>query len=288
MMHYDKKEYERKIEESSLFSLDRDIQYTAYKKESLKMVEYLYCYLLSINENKYADYGYEITVIAERCIKSYDASKGAFIHYFNSAWKKEFGHLEQEKTENEKYRGLKITEDDKRSIRKMKKILRIRGIDTESHEVISVLSEAMNLTKDEVVSIINLYKTTVVSEKIKNFESDEIDIIDLFTNGCSAEEEVIHREELVGLLTTIDNEFKMLQKRQQPIISECLTLKICTEIENLKDYKNEFEFINSDILDEYVCSGVLPTQRSIGEKYGRDEASISRTLKNFIEKLAAN
>ena len=62
-------EYENLIRNSILFSLDRNTQATAYKREALKLVEYLYLYLVSINADKYTEFGLEITETANRCIK---------------------------------------------------------------------------------------------------------------------------------------------------------------------------------------------------------------------------
>lgn len=81
----DKEKYEKLISETQLFSIDRDKQSVLYRKESLKLVEYLYCYLLAINKEKYEPYGCEIVDVATRCINGYDNS-GDFIHYFNAAW----------------------------------------------------------------------------------------------------------------------------------------------------------------------------------------------------------
>lgn len=44
-MYYEKSECERLIEESPLFQLDKELEPSAYRAASLKMVEYLYCYL---------------------------------------------------------------------------------------------------------------------------------------------------------------------------------------------------------------------------------------------------
>ena len=37
--------------------------------------------------------------------------------------------------------------------------------------------------------------------------------------------------------------------------------------------------------EEWNKKGTLPTQRELARKYGRDEASISRTVRTFLEKL---
>ena len=92
-MYYDRERYEKLIIQSSLFSLDKEIDESAYKREALKMVEYLYCYLLGINEQKYEPYGYEITVVAKRCINGFKGEKGEFLHYFNAAWKQKIKHI---------------------------------------------------------------------------------------------------------------------------------------------------------------------------------------------------
>ena len=56
-MHYDKLMYEALIQESPLFSLDKETEYSAYKRESYKMIEYLYCYLMAVNQKDYEPYG---------------------------------------------------------------------------------------------------------------------------------------------------------------------------------------------------------------------------------------
>ena len=100
-MRYDRKEYEIKIVNSPLFSLDKETQYNDYKKEALKMVEYLYCYLCAINNEKSSDLGCEIVDLANRCINSYDISKGIFLHYFSVAWKNEYRKIQQANIEDE-------------------------------------------------------------------------------------------------------------------------------------------------------------------------------------------
>lgn len=56
-MYYDKSKYESLIMNSPLFGIDKEQETTAYKRESYKMVEYLYCYLLAINERDYEPSG---------------------------------------------------------------------------------------------------------------------------------------------------------------------------------------------------------------------------------------
>ena len=92
-MYYDKSKYESLIMNSPLFGIDKEQETTAYKRESYKMVEYLYCYLLAINERDYEPCGSEIMDVATRFINNFDSSKGVFLYYFNSAWKQEYSHI---------------------------------------------------------------------------------------------------------------------------------------------------------------------------------------------------
>ena len=107
-MHYDKDKYESLILNSPLFSIDKEQENVAYKRESYKMVEYLYCYLLAINERDYEPYGSEIMEVATRCINNFDSSKGVFLYYFNSAWKQAYTHIIGEKINDDHFRGIRI------------------------------------------------------------------------------------------------------------------------------------------------------------------------------------
>ena len=109
-MHYDKSKYEILIKESSLFEIDKESSPTAHARESYKMVEYLYCYLLAINTSAYEPYGSEIMEVATRCIKNFDASKGTFLAYFMAAWRQEYSHIEGDKIIDEKFHGMILAE----------------------------------------------------------------------------------------------------------------------------------------------------------------------------------
>ena len=86
----DKEKYEKLIQESPLFSLDKKAEPVAFRNARLKMIENIYLYLLSINKEKYEPYGCEITEIANYCIDKYDSTRSEFLHFFNYEWKKKF------------------------------------------------------------------------------------------------------------------------------------------------------------------------------------------------------
>lgn len=150
-MYYDKGKYESLIMNSPLFGIDKEQETTAYKRESYKMVEYLYCYLLAINERDYEPYGSEIMDVATRCINNFDSSKGVFLYYFNSAWKQEYSHIMGEKISDERFHGIRITEEEKRNIRKYLKLAEKMDSCVSRSELFERISEAeeRKLQKDD-------------------------------------------------------------------------------------------------------------------------------------------
>lgn len=284
-MEYDRKEYEIKINESPLFSLNKETQYNAYRKEALKMVEYLYFYLCAVNYERYSDLGYEIVELANRCINNYDISKGVFLHYFNTAWKHEYKKIRQVNIENDKYRGLHISETDKRNVRKYIRLAQSRGSDCSTQEFIKNLSEAMNLPVVDVIEVIKLSGIAVESNVMQNDDGENYDIFDLIAPDESIEEKVIQEENIYVIFEKIQTAYNSLQYRQKKIISDVITAKICANLEDICFWAEHFDFINIEILEKYKKTGEIPTQRDIAQKNNRDEASISRTLKQFKEKL---
>lgn len=282
-MNYEKGKYEQLILESPLFDLDRKVEYTAFKRESYRMVEYLYCYLLSINKKEYEPYGCEIAEIATRCISNFDTSKGIFLHYFNAAWKKEYSHILSKQMESSKYRGLHITEEDIRSVRKYIKIAEQLGNHTNPSELYKKLSEAMNLPLERILDLEKLSRTSVCRDSYLDVDGEEQSLWNQLQDCDIVELNIESEEEINIIMARIDRAFCSLQKRQQAIISDMITAKICLFL--TADAKRRFSFISESIIEQWSHDGSVPTQREIAEKYGRKESSISRTFKDFLEKI---
>lgn len=282
-MYYDKKKYEQLILESPLFSLDKESEYTAFKRESYRMIEYLYCYLLSINEKEYEPYGCEITEVATRCISNYDSSKGVFLHYFNSAWKQEYSHILGEKIHENIYQGIRITEDDQRAVRKYIRLADQLGTDCKAEELYHKLSEAMNLPISRVEALAQMSRLTVCGDSFLSNDGAKQILWDQIPGNASASQHIESEEEIEAILEKVDEAFNSLQARQKPVVSDMITIKICPFL--TKSQARRFSFISDPVIEEWIKCGTVPTQRDIAKKYGRDEASVSRTLKCFLKKL---
>ena len=282
-MQYDKQKYEKLISESPLFSLDREREYAAFKRESYRMIEFLYCYLLSVNQYEYEPYGCEITEVAIRCISNFDESKGVFLHYFNSAWKQEYSHIMGKKIEEEKYRGLRITEEDRRAVRKYIKLAQQMRMDCRADQLFEKLSLAMNLPIERIIELAQLNSVTVGSDSYIGDDGEEQSLWDQIRGNENVSQGIEAAEDIQELLRRLERTYGSLQQRQKPIVSDMITAKICTFLTEAEAVK--FTFISESVLERYRKNGIVPTQRDIAQKYGRDEASISRTINTFLKKF---
>ncbi len=283
-MKYDRQLFEERITNSHLFSLDKETEFTAYKKESYRMVENLYCYLMAVNEREYEPYGCEIMEVAMRCISNYDASKGIFLHYFNSAWRQEFSHILGRNASEQQLRGIKITEEERRGIQKYLKLDERLGSSCNRRELYEKIAEAMDISVEKVRLLAELSEIRVVGATAGSEDDEEVDLWEQIADGTSIEEDMEMADSVADLMDKIEKTFCGLQARQKPIVSDMITAKILPMLSEDIGAQS-YSFISVDVINIFDRSSSCPTQRQIAEKYGRNEASISRTLKEFTSKL---
>ena len=283
-MGYNKADYERLITESKLFSLNKETESVAFRKESYKMVEYLYCYLLAQNEKKYEPFGCEITEVAVRCINNYDETKGVFLHYFNAAWKLEYSHLCGNQAVDDRLHGVKITESEKRAIKKYLRYEASLGKDLSRRELCEAIAEILDQPIEVVAEIAELVEYRMVDNEIMDDDGGRTSLFDQLSDGHLVEEYLLTSARVEEILTVVETAFLSLQQRQMPIISDMMTIRLASTIVETGVDTSSYSFISKEVLSQY-SKDQLPSQRTIAEKYGKNEASISRTVKEFIKKL---
>ena len=93
----------------------------------------------------------------------------------------------------------------------------------------------------------------------------------------------------VSLVEKINGVFNTVQDRQKKLLSMLLTVEIikaCDEdLDKAKNVLTGKELFNEEVFDYYEKHGELPTAKQIGGICGVSEQSLSRTYKNFKEKL---
>lgn len=279
-----KEKYAGLISRSPLFSLDKEKDANAYKRESLKMVEYLYCYLMAVNSDKYEEYALEITNTAERCINNYRPESGEFLIYFLSAMKVEYRRAYAKNVASQMRGGMHIADDDERNLRKLCRYLEQKGIDHPDEAQIKTIAEFLDMPVNKVIDLLRMNQDTViVSEYTNNDDGEEISVFDTIAADC--EDEPNGNISIEDLLCRIETQYEELQERTKPLVSAALTVRMCSIICQSKIEVKKYRFIDESIVKEYITKRNLPTQRDIANRFGKNEASLSRTMKDFLEKL---
>ena len=244
----------------------------------------MYRYLLAINEVKYEPYGCEIVDVATRCINGYDKS-GEFIHYFNAAWKREYSHICGNEIVDNKFQGMKLSEQERRNIKKYMRIVSRCSPDMSREEKYLKISELMELPVEWIKQLAETADTKIVSEVAHNSEGEELSVFEHVEEKFSIEEYFDNLASLTETLDKMEAAYSKLQERQKPIVADMLTIKIGLDIWEIDKLAKKYLFINEEIGRSIKLTGKVPTQRDIAEKYKKNEASISRTMKEFLKKV---
>lgn len=288
MVSFEKDEYEKLIDSSSLFNLDKEKERTAYKREALKMVEYLYCYLMAINKSKYEPYGVEIVDTAKRCIKNYNLESERFLNYFTSAWKKTYGHVIGNELIKETYKGIHFTDGEERNLKKYMKLAHTMGINTDSPEFDERVAEAMGISVNEVDVLRKMIYVKPTSDSYTNDEGKEFSIIDQIDCGEYTGEELVNLENSKEFLDLLELVYDQLQARQKPMIAMLITTKIAVLINEetrIYEYAKQKAYYDEDIFIESLRRGEQIPAKEIAGKCGVLEASASRSWKTFKDKI---
>ena len=287
-MKNDKAEYEKLIDSSILFSLNREKEPNAYKKEAFKMVEYLYCYLMAINSLKYEPYGVEIVETANHCITNYKPEAGRFLNYFTASWKQMYGHLAGKELVKETFKGIHFTEEEERNFRKYMKLAQNMGINTESIEFDEKVAEAMGISAKEISNLRNMINCKPTLGNNVSGEGEEYSLFDQIDSGKYSDEGILQFEAAKEFLDLLEITFNQLQERQKPMIALLITTKIAllvSDDEKLVEFLKQKSFYDENIYIESVKRGEQIQAKEIAKRFGVVEASISRTWKSFKDKV---
>ncbi len=287
-MSFEKDEYEKLIDSSLLFSLDKEKERTAYRREVLKMVENLYCYLIAINKFKYEPYGLEIVDTAKRCIENYNSDAGRFLNYFAAAWKQTYGHIVGKELVRETFKGIHFTENEERNFKKYIRLAQNIGINVESHEFDERVAEAMGISISEVEDLRNMINSKPTSGNCVNEEGEEYSLIDQIDSGEYTDDRIIQNESAQEFLDLLELTYGQLQERQKPMMAMLITTKITLlvcEDERIMEIVKKKSFFDETIYRESIKRGEKIQAKEIAEKFGVVEASVSRSWKIFKEKV---
>lgn len=290
---FTREEYENLINNSPLFEIDKESSPALYKSERYNFLTLLTDYYrLYIYPNKPLD-SYSMTLMdtVMECIKYYNKDKGEFLHLFNSSMKRDLHIAKAKEIIEEKRQGIRVSNEGDKLIRKIIALANSKGLDVYDLDVQQKIAKALNLELGRLQELLRINDDAVaVSSTVTNDDGDEVELFDLqSSHEKNAEEKMADDSAFVSLVERIDGVFKVVQDRQKKLLSMLLTVEIikaCDEdLDKAKNVLTGKELFNEEVLDYYKKHGELPTAKQIGGICGVSEQSLSRTYKNFKEKL---
>lgn len=290
---FTREEYENLINNSPLFEIDKESSPALYKSERYNFLTLLTDYYrFYIYPNKSLD-SYSMTLMetAMECIKYYDKEKGEFLHLFNSSMKRDLHIAKAKEIIEEKRQGIRVSKEDDKLIRKIIALANSKGLDIYDLTVQQKISKALNLELSRLQELLRINDDAVaVSSTVTNEDGDEVELFDLqSSHEKNAEDRLADDSAFVLLVEKINGVFNTVQDRQKKLLSMLLTVEIIKACDENLDKARQVleckELFNEEVFDYYEQHGELPTAKQIGEIVGVSEQSLSRTYKNFKEKL---
>lgn len=288
-----REEYENLINNSPLFEIDKESSPALYKSERYNFLTLLTDYYrLYIYPNKPLEtYSMTLMDTAIECIKYYDNSKGEFLHLFNSSMKRDLHIAKAKEIIEEKRQGMRVSNEDDKLIRKIIALANSKGLDINDITVQQKISKVLNLELSRLQELLRINDDSVaVSSTVTNDGGDEVELFDLqSSHEKNAEDRMTDESAFITLVEKINGVFNTVQDRQKKLLSMLLTVEIikaCDEdLDKAKNVLSSKELFNEEVFDYYEKHGELPTAKQIGILCGVSEQSLSRTYKNFKEKL---
>jgi DNA-directed RNA polymerase specialized sigma subunit len=288
-----REEYENLINNSPLFEIDKESSLALYKSERYNFLTLLTDYYrLYIYPNKPLD-SYSMTLMetAMECIKYYDKDKGEFLHLFNSSMKRDLHIAKAKEIIEEKRQGIRVSNEDDKLIRKIIALANSKGLDIYDLTVQQKISKALNLELSRLQELLRINDDAVaVSSTVTNDDGEEIELFDLqASHEKNVEDKLADESSFIALVEKINGVFNTVQDRQKKLLSMLLMVEIIKawdeDLDKAKNVLTGKELFNKEVFDYYKKHGELPTAKQIGKILGVSEQSLSRTYKNFKEKL---
>ena len=293
---FTREEYENAINDSPLFTIDKEKNPALFNTEKYAFLTLLTDYYrFFIYPNKPLD-TYSLTLIetATGCIKYYDKTKGIFLHLFNTVLKRNLSIAKAKEIVDTHRQGLKLSSCDEQMIRKVVAFAKSKNLNIYDDTVQAKIATVFGLTETRVTELIQINDNAVtVSDTVVNEDGDEISLLDLQAHTKSSEKEkIIARETLTELIDAIQSAFQVVQARQKRLLSLLLTAEVIRvfdyDLKAADEILCKYSFYSNEIFDWYKTYYELPTARQIAQICGVSEQSLSRTYKNFKEKLKEN
>ncbi len=285
--------YENLINCSPLFELDREKESVAYKREVLKMVEYLYLYLAetgSAEKKEFAkNHAVEITETAQACIRNY-TGEVEFLFYFLSTWKENAGHALGKELFEDEFGGMRFTDAQFRAYRNYVRLARSKGIDCDTQDFVQAVMEVMGITEAEARELHRMVLSRTVSIEGMAGDEEEFSLLDTLDSGERVDSASLQRVSVLRILDIAEETFEGLQERQKPMVAVLLTNSIALMTlvnDDVAEAIKSKRFFEKETFEKVMSHRKPLMAKDIADRFGAEESAVSRKWKGFKEKLQA-
>lgn len=284
-----KEEYIELINNSAIFSYDKDSNSSKYAIEERKFMSLVVEHLYSINQGLYSNYGLEIVKVIKSCLKSYNLADGKFLHYFNVSLKKTIFKAKAKQETEKLRRGINIGTHNEILIRKILKLAKSNGKDVSDIGFLKNAASFLGVDIEEIAQVLQSNKNAIVSNSVKSLQDGQkVDFFDMLSTGEDVQKSFESDEKMKEILLAMDTVYQTLQERIKNKVRDILTTDILlAEIADSLD--NEFikalSFINLMFLKLYNQENKIYTYKEIAKMHNVVEQDISRARKSFYDKL---
>lgn len=277
----EKNELANLINNAHLFDIDREKYPERYARERQKFFDILLKYFFKQQKNQ--EYGGILIITADVCLKSYDKSKGEFLHYLNRAFKIE----KRKQNQQDGQVGMKISQKFKNLYKSICNYAKTKNLNLDDVKVQQNIAKVLNIDIDEMRKSIQLYSGKSIVTTTQDKDGNDIPILDTLADKIiDVEGMFINKESTDWQLNCIETIFKNQQKRQKELLSMLITNKLCEALEDIENCK-QFSFYNNKVAIENK-QGKNYTQKEIGELFGKSAEHTSRVWNKFKIKLKEN
>ena len=294
-MNYTKEEYESYINNADFFECGRERDFALYESKRnlfiVRLMEYYKKYIFS--ESTMLNSGLDLMETANYCIKSFDPSKGEFLHYFNTALKKRIKKHSAKEKQAEIRGGIHISKSDDAQIRAIIQYKSRKGLKEIDDATIHQIAVHFGKTDEKIRELLYINEDAVkVSNTLKDKEGKTIDIFDTIGSKIAfADKGIIEKDECAEIISNVEDIFSSLQKREnlRKLFSVWITTYLLKafsdDFDKLQNFIADKEFYCREAVDLYYSEGKLWTKTEMAKISGVSLPSASRTIHRFEEKI---
>ncbi len=300
------------INNSPIFEIDKEMDYTAFETEGFKLIGILSIYYSLIYGD---DIRNDLLIIkAKYAFNNYNPEKGSFLNFYDNIFRKAMRSKMQEESvmntrgggthSNEGSSNTRLSQRDK-LIEKVKKAMKetmcVMGLDYEMRsktydprmnpEVIKEVAKGLNITPGKVCELLVMDENSIaISSTIINEEGDEVELFDLQASREKTEEDrTVDEISFIERIEKMDNIFGALQVREKRLHSMIFTswiIRFCDgDLEKAREFLSNKEYLNEEIFRFVEDNGECPNQKEVANFCGKKQEDISRVLGKIYKKL---